>query len=55
LLKLSKAMQTKGVYLSNGLTYQSPNAKSIRMGFASMTVAELEYCVSVLKETIQKI
>jgi len=55
LLKLSKAMQTKGVYLSNGLTYQSPNANSIRMGFASMTIAELEYCVSVLKETIQKL
>ena len=59
LIGLSKLMKQRGVYLSDGLTYQPVNGKNgkdsvngIRMGFASMNKEEIEKCVGILKEEL---
>ena len=56
LIGLSKRMKQRGVYLSDGLTYQSvidnDSVNGIRMGFASMNKEEIEKCVSILKEEL---
>ncbi len=58
LIDLSKRMEQRGVYLSNGATYQPINGKDsvngIRMGFASMNKEEIKRCVFILKEEILK-
>jgi len=49
--KLSKKMLDKGFYLSDGSNYNPAGVQlnSIRMGFASMNLEEIERCVKVLK------
>lgn len=55
--KLSRKMIAQGVYLANGTTYnpEGQELNSIRMGFASMDLVEIERCILVLKNTINKI
>lgn len=48
---LSTAMHKRGISFSGGKQYVT-NSK--RMGFASMTITELEYAVAQLKEAIEK-
>lgn len=48
---LSKAMNKKGIFLSNGSRYSS---NYIRMGFASMTEEELKDSIRILKETLEE-
>lgn len=49
--QLSKRLVQKGIYLSDGSNYNPPNQplNSVRMGFASMDLEEIERCVGVLK------
>lgn len=53
---LSKQMYQRGIYLSDGVSYQSINGKEpvngVRMGFASMNKEEIRKCVSILKEEL---
>ena len=52
--QLSKKLVQKGIYLSDGSNYNPPNQplNSVRMGFASMNLEEIERCVEVLKGLI---
>lgn len=52
--QLSRKMIQQGVYLSDGLTYNpvNKNLNSIRMGFASLDLEEIEYCIGVLKKLV---
>ena len=47
-------MLNKGIYLSNGATYNPDGVQlnSIRMGFASMNLVEIERCVKLLKSLV---
>ncbi|MFT4031156.1 MAG: aminotransferase class I/II-fold pyridoxal phosphate-dependent enzyme [Siphonobacter sp.] len=51
---LSERALQKGLYIANGLGHQSPfqTLNAIRMGFASSTESELEYCIHLLKTLI---
>jgi len=51
LLLLSKTMKEKGILLEDGTRYLS---NRIRMGFASMTIVELEQCIKILKQQIEE-
>jgi len=55
---LSKRMHERGVYLSDGATYQPINGKKpvngVRMGFASMNKEEIKKCVTILKDELMK-
>ncbi len=52
--QLSKKMKEKGLYLADGSTYNPAGVQlnTIRMGFASMNLEEIERCVKVLKSLI---
>lgn len=49
--ELSARVRTKGVYISDGLFY-APKENAIRMGFASMSEAEMVKAVAILREAI---
>ena len=54
---LSKQMRQRGVYLSDGISYEpitGPPANGIRMGFASMNKEEIQKCVFILKAELVK-
>ncbi len=54
---LSKRMRLRGVYLSDGISYQpieGPPVNGIRMGFASMNKEEMKHCITILKEEIEQ-
>ena len=52
--KLSKKMLESGFYMSDGSNYNPAGVQlnSIRMGFASMNLAEIERCVKLLKSLV---
>ncbi len=52
--QLSKQLQQKGIFFSDGSNYNPPNQElnSVRMGFAAMNLEEIERCVLTLKELI---
>jgi len=52
--KLSRKMNKKGIYLSDGSSYNPKDLplNSIRMGFASMNLKEIKHCVEELKKCI---
>ena len=54
---LSKQMRQRGVYLSDGISYEpitGPPVNGIRMGFASMNKEEIQKCVFILKAELVK-